>query len=171
MEKFDRFLNCLNKVVLGAIIIIGTTMLFVSWAHVFYRYVLNNSLSWSEELLKILLVCFCLLSATIIAIRREHVSIVIFKKKFPKKVEHYIDLVVQFIMFASSIVICILGVRMMINAGVRRTPALKVPYALTYLSVSVSFGIMALYELRNFLADLLKPGLPPADNEKMEEDF
>jgi TRAP-type C4-dicarboxylate transport system permease small subunit len=169
LDKIDAVLRIINKVVLMIIIVIGCAMLGICWLHIFFRYVLNNSLSWSEELLKILLVAFCMLSATIIAIRREHVSIVIFKKLFPKEIENCLDIAMQFLMFVGSIVVCVIGGKMIGSAGIRRTPVLRVPIALNYATVLVAFAIMALYELRNLIARVIEPERPAADAEEMSD--
>jgi TRAP-type C4-dicarboxylate transport system permease small subunit len=169
LERLDAVLRTINRIVLQIIVLIGCCMLIIAWAHIFFRYVLNNSLSWSEELLKILLVWFCMLSTSIIAIRREHVSIVIFKQQFPKRVENMFDLVMQFITFAVSVVVCVIGVRMIIAAGARRTPALRLPYAAMYASVCVSFAVLSIYELRNFIVKLIDPQRPAADAEKLSD--
>jgi TRAP-type C4-dicarboxylate transport system permease small subunit len=55
----------------------------------------------------------------------------------------------------------------MIAVGPRRTPAMSIPYAYMYASILFSFGLIAVYEFRNLLADIRDPGLPPADNQKL----
>lgn len=168
-DTFDKFIRGISKAVLAVIMVIGFVMLVVAWAHIFYRYALNNSLTWSEELLKILLVWFCLLSATFISVRREHVKIVIFKQLLPKVLENKVDLFVSFLMFFGSAAMCYIGWRLAGNAGMRRSPALRIPFSHMYAAIYVSFFIMALYELRNFLADILAPGRPAALSDPIED--
>lgn len=169
LDTLDKFVQRLCKIVMYVIMVIGIVMLAIALMHIFSRYVLNSSLSWSEELLKILLVWFCTLSASYIAVRREHVSIVIFKQKFPKRVEHGMDLVVQVLMFLASIIVCYIGIKMMIKAGSRVTPAIGFPYSGMYSAIAVSFAVMALYELRNVLFDVFRPGSKPAVVETSED--
>lgn len=171
LDTLDNVIRRICKVVMTVIMIIGLAMLAISLVHIFCRYVLNSSLSWSEELLKILLVWFCLLSASYIAVRREHVSIVVFKQKFPKHVEHTMDLCVQVLMCIASLVVCYIGIKMIIKAGSRVTPALGFPYGGMYAAVAVSFALMALYEFRNVLYDFVRPGEKPAIVENTSEDI
>ncbi len=171
LDIADKIIRLLSTIVLAALIIIGFSMLGISWAHIFCRYALNNSLSWSEELLKVLVVWFCLLSATFISVKREHVRITIFKQLLPKRLERLADLFVSFIMFAGSVAMCYIGWRLAAWAGIRKTPALRLPFAYMYASIYVSFGLMSLYELRNFLVDLIKPGYPPALHDKAIADL
>ncbi|MDR1536053.1 MAG: TRAP transporter small permease [Planctomycetota bacterium] len=162
LNAFDTAIRLISKVVLGVIMVIGTAMLIVCLAHIFWRYVLNDSLTWSEEVMKIMIVWFCLLSATFISCRREHVSIVIFKQMLPGIVERKLDIFVGFVMFACALIMAWIGWRLMFWAGNRRTPATGFPVAYQYASLTVAFGIMAIYELRNFLALWLDPRRPPA---------
>lgn len=158
----DRIIRFISNLVLAAVIVLGFAMLGITTAHVFFRYVMNDSLTWSEELLQILLVWFCLLSATFISVRREHVAIVIFKQMLPKKGEKAADFAVSLLMFLASALMCYIGWRFTAFAGMRKTPALRIPLFYTYSSIFISFGVMALYELRNFLVDVFEPGRKPA---------
>lgn len=161
-DLVDRIIRFISNAVLAAVIVLGFAMLGITTAHVFFRYVMNDSLTWSEELLQILLVWFCLLSASFISVRREHVAIVIFKQLLPGKGEKAADFFVSLLMFAVSVAMCYIGYRFTAFAGLRKSPALRVPLFYTYSSIFISFGVMALYELRNFLADVFDPGRKPA---------
>ena len=156
LAALDKLIKAVYKVVLAAVIIIGLIMLVVAWAHVFCRYVLNDSLTWSEELLKILLVWFCLLSTTIIAVQREHVSIVVFKQMMPLKVNHALTFIAQVLMFIASVIVLVIGIDFVMIAGSRMTPALRLPYRYTFSAIPVAFAILSLYEFRNMIADFVK---------------
>lgn len=156
LAALDKLIKAVYKVVLAAIIAIGLVMLVVAWAHVFYRYVLNDSLTWSEELLKILLVWFCLLSTTVIAVQREHVSIVVFKQMMPLKVNHALTFIAQVLMLIASTIVLFIGIDFVMVAGSRMTPALRIPYRYTFSAIPVAFAILTLYEFRNTVADFVK---------------
>lgn len=156
LAALDKLIKAVYKVVLAAIIAIGLVMLVVAWAHVFCRYVLNDSLTWSEELLKILLVWFCLLSTTVISVQREHVSIVVFKQMMPLKVNHTLTFIAQVLMLVASVIVLFIGIDFVMVAGSRMTPALRIPYRYTYSAIPVAFAILSLYEFRNTVADFVK---------------
>ena len=171
LDILNNVVRKTSRIVMVLIIAIGLFMLVISLMHIFSRYVLNSSLTWSEELLKILLVWFCLLSASYIAVRREHVSIVVFKQMFPRKVEHIMNISVQVIMLLASLTVFFIGILMIIRSGSRTTPALGFPYAVKYAAVSVAFAVMSLYELRNILFDLFRPGEEAAVVAVVEDDI
>ncbi len=155
LDKIDNGIRFFNKFLLYFLVALIGVMLVVCWAHIFYRYVLNDSLTWSEEFMRILLVWFCMMSASILAVRREHVSIVVFKEMMPKKVNATLTRFTQILTFVASVGVFALGIRLVISAGVRTTPAMHMPYSWTYAAIPVAFAIISLYELRNVLADFL----------------
>ena len=74
VEAMDKFIASSFKVLRAVLSVVLLGMVAILMAHIFCRYILNSSLTWSEELLKILLVWFGMLSVSLLAIRREPVS-------------------------------------------------------------------------------------------------
>lgn len=172
LDALEKIVRKTSKIVLKVIMVIGLAMLAIALAHVFARYVLNSSLTWSEELLKIMLVWFCLLSASYLAVRKDHVAIVVFKEKLFKRITPQLELVVRVLMFVASLVVCYIGIRMIISAGSRVTPAMGFPYAFMYAAIAVAFGLMALYEFRNMLFAFARPdALSAVEDDKAEEEL
>ncbi len=170
IEALDKLLTVSFKVLKAILCVILLGMVGILMAHVIFRYVLNNSLSWSEELLKILLVWFGMLSVSVLAARREHVAIVVFKEHMPKKVADTLTKITQVLIVLICVVVVIVGVQYVISAGFRPTPALRLPYGYAYAAVPVSFVFVTLYEFRNLLVDITGKGSPTLI-EKPEEDL
>ena len=87
VEKIDKALEVVFKIMKVLLILVLVSMVVILMAHIVFRYVLNNSLTWSEELLKLMLVWFGMMSVAVLAARREHVAIVAFKEHMPKSSE------------------------------------------------------------------------------------
>lgn len=170
IEALDKFIAVSFKVLRVILCTVLIGMVAILMAHIFCRYILNNSLTWSEELLKILLVWFGMLSVSVLAIRREHVSIVIFKNKMPQKVANVMTKLTQILTVVVCIMVIYVGVQYVIAAGYRPTPALRLPYGYAYAAIPVSFLFVTVYEIRNLLVDLLGKGNYAAI-EKPEEDL
>lgn len=158
LEKIDKALAVVFEILKVVLIILLVGMVAILCAHIWRRYVMNNSLTWSEELLKILLVWFGMLSVAVLAARREHVAIVVFKNKMPKALADFFTKFTQLLI----VLVCILGVylgfKYCVTAGYRLTPALRIPYSWAYSSIPVSFIFIALFELRNLIRDLTGKG-------------
>ncbi len=170
IEKMDRIVEVLFTIMKYVLTAILAVMVFILCWHIFARYVLNDSLSWSEELLKILLVWFSMLSVAILVARREHVSIVIFKEHMPEKLASFFTKFTQVLTFAVCVAVVFIGIRYMQTAGFRPTPALRIPYGFAYAAIPVSFALVSLFEFRNMLVDLTGKGKHQAI-EKPEEDL
>lgn len=158
IEKIDKVLTVVFNILKVILIVLLVGMVGILCAHIWFRYVVNNSLTWSEELLKILLVWFGMLSVAVLAARREHVAIVIFKNKMPEAVASFFTKFTQGLI----VVVCVFGVYLgfqyCASAGFRLTPALRIPFTWAYSAIPVSFVFIALFELRNFIRDLTGKG-------------
>ena len=154
LNKLDALISVIYKVLTVVLSIIFSAMFIICILHVWFRFVINDSLTWSEEFMKIGLVWFCSLSITVLAARREHVSIVIFVEKMPQKVRRILACATQAMVFVVCLVMVYVGIDMVLGAGSRMTPALKFPQALWYAAIPTAFSILSLYEFRNLIAEL-----------------
>ena len=111
-----------------------------------------------------------MLSVSVLAARREHVAIVIFKERVFKKAASTLTKVTQILTVVVCVVVVIVGIQYVLSAGFRPTPALRLPYGYAYAAVPVSFVFVTLYEFRNLLVELTGKG-NPALIEKPEEDL
>lgn len=151
----DKIINRISKVSLAIVVGLGLTMLFIMLIAVFSRYVLQSSLLWGEEILKMMLIWFGLLSVGIIAHQREHIGVVIFKEHMPYKVQIICGMVSQILMLIASIVLVFIGIWLVQKSGNQLTPALRIPYGIGYLGIPVSFALMTIYELRNTVFEIM----------------
>lgn len=170
VEKIDKALEVVFKIMKVLLILVLVSMVVILMAHIIFRYVLNDSLTWSEELLKIMLVWFGMMSVAVLAARREHVAIVVFKEHMPKKVQNFLTKLTQLIIVGICILMVVIGIQYCTKAGFRLTPALRIPYAWAYAAIPVAFVPVTLFELRNFICDFTGKG-NHACIEKPEEDL
>ena len=161
-EKLDKALGVVFNIMKVILIVLILAMVGVLIAHIVFRYILNNSLTWSEELLKILLVWFGMLS--------EHVAIVVFKNHMPKKLSAFWTKFTQGLTVVVCLLLIFLGFSYCASAGFRLTPALRIPYLYAYLAIPVGFIFVTLFEIRNFIVDVSGKGKYECI-EKPEEDL
>jgi len=165
--KLDGVIKSISKAVLAALIAIGGVMLVVTWIHVFCRYFLGSALTWSEEFLKISLVWFGLLSVSMIAQERAHISVVIFKDHMPKKLAQACGIVSEILLLIASAAVFAIGVWLVYKTRSQLTPALRWPIGIGYSAIPFSFLLMTFYEMRNLVVDFKALGANRlAGNEK-----
>ena len=130
LEKYRIFTKKLSEITLLFLSVLGVFMLLLTLIAVFFRYIIGNSIGWAEEVLKISLVWFGLFSVSVIAYRREHIGVVVFKELFPKRVQHCFELIAQVLVLIISIVMCYSGFMLTIKSKGSFTPALRLPYGI-----------------------------------------
>ena len=74
VEKIEKALEVVFKIMKVLLILVLVSMVVILMAHIVFRYVINNSLTWSEELLKIMLVWFGMMSSKSTCRRRFRTS-------------------------------------------------------------------------------------------------
>ncbi|WP_068314152.1 TRAP transporter small permease [Polycladidibacter hongkongensis] len=146
---------------------------------VFMRYVVQNSLSWSEELVRWLFVWFIWLGISYGYKERKHVAVTIISGKLSEKGQLYLGLLLSAIMLAFFAYLAVRGNAQATSPFVIRqtSPVLFVPgtdirvsLAFLYWSMPVGAALASLRILQNMITDcktLKKLGISTAgDGEK-----
>lgn len=124
--------------------ILVISMVIYTGLQVFFRYVLNNPLAWTEELARITLVWLVFWGSAIAVRRKKHLSISFFVDLLPKKIRLYIDLFNQLAMMSFLGIAAYTGYRVMLMTQGIVTPALGISYLWFYIIVPLSCMFMFL---------------------------
>lgn len=131
----------------GDILLIGlnAVMVVIVLGAVFFRYVLNNSLSWSDELVRYLFVWFSLMGSALVLREREHIRVEYFVEKLPPRIRRRIDAAMAAGVCLFHAALCILGILWMWETRGAVTSALQWPlnwffYAALPVSSALSLG-------------------------------
>jgi TRAP-type C4-dicarboxylate transport system permease small subunit len=145
--------DVLNKGTVYALIAIMIVMTVTICLQVFYRYVLNNSLSWTEEVARYLMIWSCFLGSAMAVKYGEHIGVSFLRDLFPKRLQvvngFFINLVVIIffgIAFWKGMSITIMGIP-------EQAPATSISMAWAYSSIPVSFLIMIIHALATMFYD------------------
>ncbi|HPD20973.1 MAG: TRAP transporter small permease [Desulfomonilia bacterium] len=149
----DRICDFLARVTFVVATALCVVMLIVTLIHIFFRYVLNDSLSWSEEFLRFSLVWFSLLSASLIHKDRGHIGIVLFRQLMPARIGAFLVRIMPLIAVVTTAIITFYGIGLVFRVEGQLTPALRIPVAVPYLSIPVSFLFMTIYGLQHLIED------------------
>ncbi len=150
METLDRTCHILNRGVEYACFFLGAVMSGVVITQVFFRYALNHSLFWSEELGRFFLVWLTFLGATVAYRRRGHVSVDLIYNRLPdggRRALAIITLILSLIFFS---VMIYFGVKYAHFIRMQVSPALRVVKWIPALIIPLSGAIMLLHGI-NFL--------------------
>lgn len=118
---------------------------------VFCRYVLNDSLPWSEELARYLMVWMTFLTLPVVSRAKQHAALDIILGALPRRLSLLLELVlyvligiVLYYAFNKSLDFALKGTRMLATA-------LPITKAWSYMAMPVGFGVMMLVYIELFL--------------------
>ena len=157
-KGFFYWMNLVEDIFLGVgfIVIIAITFL-----QVIMRVVVNNSLSWSEELVRYVYIWLCWVGVSLAERRNEHIQLTFITDRFPQKTQKVIGICVSLILIVLSCWLIYQGVMLvdtLRDAG-STSIALKIPMHLVYLSMPVGrllFGVRVVAKLVHQLRDFGK---------------
>jgi len=153
ISNISKYIEKFTIVLVGIILIL---MLSVGLAHVFCRYVLNNSLSWSEEFLIYSLSYYCLLSASVILKKKGHIGVVFILDRMPKNIKNFFLRISSFIELFVSLIVSISGIELLFKVQGQVTPALHINMGIPLFGVVLSFIFMSVYALEHVINDFCK---------------
>lgn len=170
LEGFNALVARLLGIAIGLLLAAMATLVIAS---VFFRYVLNSSLTWSEELTRYLDAWLVFLGLSVAHRMGAHVRITLLFDLTPRRYRLYVQALSEVVLFVLLVAIAILGAQLVLSNFDRNqlTPALRFPVAWVYLSVPVGLGLMALQALERIFRLLTGRELhPPADGLSVEQD-
>ena len=154
LEKLSLSLNSFIEYLLFGL---GLTMTLVVAVQVFFRYVLNQSLFWSEELARFLLVWLSFLGASVAYRRKVHPGIDVLTSRMPDIPRKLCAVIVHVVSLVFFLVMIFSGCRFAYFVRLQISPALYVPKWVIFSIVPVS-GLVFLIHGLTFLLQELKRG-------------
>lgn len=115
---------------------------------VFFRYVLNNSIGWSEEVARLLLLAMAFLGAALAYPRRAHVSLAFLLSRLPHKIRIHLDASTALIVAALSTVVSYVALTSFLPLQMQLTlPATGLPQGVFSISLVIGTLLLAAYAL------------------------
>lgn len=144
-----------NKIVETSVLVMLSAMVVVVSASVFWRYGLNAALSWSEEMVRYLLVWVSFLGASIATYRGAHIGITLFTERLPQQVQRCLALLVNLLMTLFLVIILYQGVKILPVMVVRVAPTLGLRMNVFYIVLPIAAGTMIFHVIVQCMATLL----------------
>jgi TRAP-type transport system small permease protein len=138
------------------LVLLGVGMALLTGAQVFFRYVLNHSLFWSEEVGRICLVWLSFLGATAAYRRGAHIGIGFFVEKLPQRLRFGLRILVQLASLAFFIVLIVAGGQFVWFAAGHKTPALGISKFIPYLIMPLSGLVFTIHGCHQLLELVLE---------------
>ncbi len=149
-----KFLKALDeKFELYICVVLMSFMTVLIFVQVFMRYVMHNSLTWSEELARYIFIWLIYLGISYGAKIMKHIKIDAALGLFPKAARPYVVILgdILFLVFAIFIVYTSWGVvQKQIKLG-QTSPALHVPMWIVYLAPTVGFALTTIRQIQTLI--------------------
>ncbi len=143
--------------------------IFICLLQVLFRFVLQNSLVWSQEACNLLFFISIFLGAAVCVTDRKHITIDLVLEYLPFRVKRYWYMVIYLIMFAFSVYMVFNGYSMAMTFAHQMTSTLKLSYFHVYLAIPVSCTLMAINVVRVAAYDFFVAYAPKNDPSRKKE--
>jgi TRAP-type C4-dicarboxylate transport system permease small subunit len=151
LEKLSFTINSWIEYLLFGL---GFTMTVVVAVQVFFRYVLNHSLFWSEELARYLLVWLSFLGASVAYRRKVHPGIDMLQAKMPGGLQKISTTIVHLASLSLFGVMIFFGYRFAYFVKLQISPALYLPKWIVFSIVPISGCILMIHCINFLLQEL-----------------
>ena len=142
LDGISRRVNCLvEQGLLG----LGTAMILVVAAQVFFRYVLNQSLFWSEELARYILVWLTFLGASVAYRRNAHPRIDLFSSRLGGPPARAMRIGAHLVAAAFFGLLVVYGAQFAYFVRLQISPALQLPKWIVMLVLPLSGVLLMLH--------------------------
>jgi TRAP-type transport system small permease protein len=149
-----------------ALAILIVVMLITVCLQVFFRYVLEKPLSWSEELARYAFVWVSFLGAAMALGKRLHFGVDYFVAKFPPRFSAGLEVGTNLLILIFVLVVIVKGYETALPASFMRSAGMNLRMDVVFAAIPVAGIIMAYYVIRQTLDAFFKMiGRPGGDEE------
>lgn len=153
MKKTMLFLDQnLEKIL--CLVLFGA-MIFLAVLQVIFRFVLNASLDWTEELARYCFIASIYAGAALGVKEEQHIRVEIVNVIFPEKIAFGIRFIANLIWLGFAILIMVQGFQMcsVFFANGQTSPTLRLPMGMVYSVVPIGFFLMTIRLIQRIYMD------------------
>jgi len=144
----DKGLFFLDIGLMGGLVLLVITSVFL-------RYLLHITFNWTEELIVFVFIATSYFGIILGTKWDEHIKVSIFKDKLPPKIKISFEVIISVITLFTVIAATYLSFGWIETVGNKITSGLKLKYSFIYYMFTISFIMVALYELREIVFKIL----------------
>lgn len=144
---FSKISQYCNKSAEWSCLALIVAMTVVTFAQVFFRFVIVHSLPWSEEFSRYSLVWASFLGASIALKRGLHIGVEAFVTKLSQEKRRLIYLITLVLITFFLVIVIIKGFQMASFNMRQSSPAMRIPMGFPYLAIPIGSLIMVIHLL------------------------
>lgn len=155
MAAFTRLVEWIDGLSRFAVIVFVITITVVMLAQVFFRYVINSSLQWSEEISIWALIWMVFVGSAVIMRDWAHINIPTFVNLIPIKIRPYFLIFAKLATIAFLIAVVWYGFVIFNQNFHARSPSLEISTRWAKLALPVGGVLMTFFALNALLLDIV----------------
>lgn len=136
------------------IILLGVSIVIVA-VQIFFRYLLNSPLNWSEQVARCIFIWMTMLSVPCIFRAKGMIVFDLLVSALPEKLKNLVAVIVDLIVMFFAACFFYYSVQLCVNTGARVMAGVEIPQNLVYISMPISMFLLAFVILEQ-VADSLK---------------
>ncbi len=147
------------------VLVVFWVLAFVVFLQFFTRYVLNDSLGWTEEIARFLLIAVTFIGSIMAVRKRSHIAVEFVYRWIPRTGRRVAQALIDLVSIVFYSALCGLSAQLA-GRTQQMMVSIDVPKSLVYWGVSACFGAMTLYAARNAWQNLRTGTSPLIDPEQ-----
>ncbi|WP_044895262.1 TRAP transporter small permease [Bacillus alveayuensis] len=142
MSAILKAIDYLNKIIGFLSVLILVVMSGVISIQVFSRFILHNSIEWSEELARYLMIWLVFLAASLALRKHKLIGVEALTERLTPNVKRIFKTVVHIVNIGFFIVLMMYGMDMLEHVKMQQSPAMKIPMVYAYAAIPVGAFLM-----------------------------
>lgn len=120
----------------------------ISFLQVIFRYIVNNSLSWSEEACRYLFVCTVFLGSALAVLKNKHIGVDILARILPESIEKYFSILMNLVVVVYLIFLSYISLELALKNMNQLSPAMQIHLGIIYIIMPIGSIAMAINFIR-----------------------
>jgi TRAP-type transport system small permease protein len=149
----DRIIRLFDRLIYALIVSATAGMLVIICLQVFFRFILNNALSWPEEASRFLMIWALFLAAGYALKDDEHVGLTFFIGRLPARYRSGLRMILHLAVVGFLVVMVYGGWLEMVSLYPLKTGALRISRAIPYSIIPISGILFIIISIRLFIED------------------
>ena len=140
-------------------VLLGVAIAIIA-AQVFWRYILNNPLNWSEQTARCLFIWMMMLSVPVLFYRKSAVAFDLILDSMPRRVQDVIRILIQIVILGFASFYLKASLQLCIETGSRILSGLEIPMNMLYSAPPTAMILLILVtaeQIRDCIVDIAKP--------------
>jgi TRAP-type C4-dicarboxylate transport system permease small subunit len=154
MKQLEKIANIVDAIVSYVGMVLFAILIVACVGQVFFRFVLNHSLSWTEELARFCFIWMHLIGASLLIRTKGHATVTVILDLLHGTAKKIFDIFIDLIIMLNGSVMVYSGMQLVQSSRHNLSPSLSVPMWIINASVFVGGALLIFQALVQLILEL-----------------